>query len=529
MRRRERASAILVFLGFTSLAVNLLLVLGVKGTRTLPSTAASNTLHSIAAQLSLRVCHTLLLIAPGASVAAVWVSHRLGNSVRASQLSLLCSAAALGLAAAAGVDGAACWMLRYVFVGGAALAGAGCRGRYRHFWHCVARCGVELGLARWWHFRASPPLEQQRQRQRARQEAVARLAASCVDLGGLFLLAAEACAEWPELREGASVPGASAAAEEERLRRAASALCGLPADALLRSVAAREQSLWGRVYEVELQPGHQVKLVTRADACEEQAALSSSPLGDPSSSNQLLLKLRPAEAAIAWLDAPHLQLATRFLCPASRRAPLLRLITASARELHLDQQAAPFSELLGCGAKALSGAPPNQAREQLLAVPTATSSLSWEASLQALVQKPRLPPTAVPAPLTEVLVFNSPRKGGARSAASPRSSRRSERKVRHAARTAADKENAPGASAVVFCQGAATITPGGTPAPSPSTLPLARLLCRLLSKQPPLLHRQPTRVATRCGQLQALTTSRLLKMGLEPGPCSCPLQRGIAL
>ena len=73
------------------------------------------------------------------------------------------------------------------------------------------------------------------------------------------------------------------------MRRAASALCGLPADALLRSVAAREQSLWGRVYEVELQPDHQLKLVTRADACEEQAALSSSPLGDPSSSNQLLL------------------------------------------------------------------------------------------------------------------------------------------------------------------------------------------------------------------------------------------------
>ena len=90
---------------------------------------------------------------------------------------------------------------------------------------------------------------------------------------------------------------------------------------------------------------------------------------------------------------------------------------------------------------------------------------------------------------------------------------------------APDKENAPGASAVVFCQGAATITPGGTPAPLPSTLPLARLLCRLLSKQPPLLHRQPTRVATRCGQLQAPTTPRLLKMGLGPGPCSCPLQR----
>jgi hypothetical protein len=459
MATSERASALLVFLGFTSLAVNLILVLGVKGAHTLPSTAASNTLtfrpealHSIAAQLSLRVCHTLLLISPGASVAAVWVSHRLGNSVRASQLSLLCSAAALGLAAAAGIDGAACWMLRYVFVGGAALAGTVCRGRYRHFWSCVARCGVELGLARWWHFRASPPPEQQRQRQRARQEAVARLAASCVALGGLFLLAAEACAEWPELRE-------------------------------------------------------------------EQAALSSSPLGGPWSSKQLLLKLRPAEAGIAWLDASHLQLATRLLCPASRRAPLLRLITASARELHRDQQAAPFSELLGCGA------PPNQAREQLLAVPTATSSLSWAASRQALVQMPRLPPTAVPAPLTEVLVFNSPRKGGARSAASPRSSRRSERKVRHAARTAADKENATGASAVVFCQGAATITPGGTPAPLPSTLPLARLLCRLLSKQPPLLHRQPTRVATRCGQLQAPTTPRLLKMGLGPGPCSCPLQR----
>ena len=43
---------------------------------------------------------------------------------------------------------------------------------------------------------------------------------------------------------------------------------------------------------------------------------------------------------------------------------------------------------------------------------------------------------------------------------------------------------------------------------------LGPLVCRRLSKQPPLLHRQPTRVATRCGQLQALTTSRLLKMGL---------------
>ena len=109
MRRRERASALLVFLGFTSLAINIVLVLGVKGTRTLPSTADSDTLHSIAAQLSLRVCHTLLLIAPGASVAAVWVSHRLGSAARASQLSLLCSAAALGLAAAAGVVKCVYW------------------------------------------------------------------------------------------------------------------------------------------------------------------------------------------------------------------------------------------------------------------------------------------------------------------------------------------------------------------------------------------------------------------------------------
>ena len=90
----------------------------------------------------------------------------------------------------------------------------------------------------------------------------------------------------------------------------------------------------------------------------------------------------------------------------------------------------------------------------------------WISERYAL-KEPAVLAGAVPAPLTEVLVFNSPRKGGARSAASPRSSRRSERKVRHAARTAADKENAPGASAVVFCQGAATITPGGTPAPSP--------------------------------------------------------------
>ena len=489
-RRRESAIALLVLLCLVSLAFNLFLVLGAQGARTPPSTeAASNTLlpatrkamhalGSIAVQLSLRVCHTLLLIAPGASVTAVWVSRRLGHSILASQLALLCSAAALALAAAAGVDGAACWMLRYVFVGGAALTGSVCGGRYLHFWSCLARCGVELGLARWWHGRASSPPEQQRQQQRARHEAVARLAASCVDLGGLFLLAAEACTEWPELRQGASFPAASAAAEEERLRRAASALCGLPADALLRSVAAREQTLWGRVYEVELQPGYELTRPTQptqptqVEARAEQASFSSASFR----SSQLLLKLRPAEAAAAWLDAPHLHLATRLLCPAVRRAPLLELLAASTRELRLDAHASPFSELLGCGA------PPHQAREQLLALPTATSSISWEASLQALVQAPLpplLPPTEAQAPLTEVLVFKSPRKGGARSVASPRSSRRSERKARHAARTAADKENAPGATAVVFCQGAATVTPGGAPAPLPSTLPFARLLCRV--------------------------------------------------
>ena len=503
MRRRERAIALLVLLCLVSLAFNLFLVLGAQGVRALPSAEATSdtltlqrsaprelleALGSTAAQLSLRVCHTLLLITPGVSVTAVWASRRLGNSAWASQLSVLCSAAALGLAAAAGVDGAACWMLRYVFLGGTALIGNVCRGRRLHFWSCVARCGVELGLARWWHGRDSPPPEQQRQQQQARHEAVARLAASCVDLGGLFLLAAEACAEWPEL-EGASFPGASAAAEEERLRRAASFLCGLPADALLRSVAAREQTLWGRVYEVELQPGHELEQVTQEEASEEQASFSSS---------QLLLKLRPAEAAAAWLDAPHLHLATRLLCPAMRHAPLLELLTASTRELQLDEHASPFSELLGCGA------PPHQAREQLLALPTTISSISWEASLQALVQAPLLPTTEARAPLTEVRVFKSPRKGGARSVASPSSSRRSERKARHAARTAADKENATGATAVVFCQGAATVTPGGAPAPLPQAhRPLPALLSygrRFEQTTTTYLHRQPTRVAARCGQ-----------------------------
>ena len=446
-------------------------------------------LLAVGAQLVLHLCRTALMLSPGVSLVALGMARYHLVSIGARQWALAgLAVAGLAGAAALGVVGADTWLVRYSLAGllvcSALVAQSEGVRRAARFWSGVARCVASRGGA------------------------LHALARRCVELEGLYLHAARlGAAEWPELRglrealiehDDSALPAATTLAIDApgpmsrlddrcgAVRRAASAACGRPAEHVLSRVAplpettvatttatatATATALWGAIFEATLAPG-------AADAAE-------------SASGQLLLKLRPAEAAFAATDALQLRLACRLLLPA-RLPELQALLEQSRQELRLDRLGAtPLSTLLGSADAPPPPSPteaaPAAASVTLLAVAKPHGGGGWAAAVKAAA-----PPSPAPAPVAGIGGGGGARGGAAAAAraAEPlrsvlvlRSPLRQLRQLQHrhsprsASKAAAGvgggggggvarahmvaqqaKEN----SAVTFGQGDAMVTPGGS-------------------------------------------------------------------